>query len=64
MKIAVYLTGPIVGLLAVGARIYQLAYHPEWTEAQVLIELWPVWALGVAWLLAAFASGVYEDASG
>lgn len=42
----------IAVLCLVGARFYHITFHPEWTEAQALLNLWPFWMGGV---LAIFA---------
>ena len=46
MSVVQLLTGAAgVGFIAV-ARVYHLFVHPEWTEAQSLIKLWPMYLVG------------------
>ena len=35
-------------------RIYHVAYHPEWTEAQLFLKFLPVWAIIFAIVVFAF----------
>ncbi len=52
--------GVIGGLIIAACRLYQVAYHPEWTEAQSLIAMWKFYALGAGLIM--FASGwVWRD---
>jgi hypothetical protein len=48
----------VVLLLVMGGRVYQFVAHPEWTEAQALIELWWLYlpALALGFVAAALAS--------
>ena len=46
----------IVGILIILAcRGYHLFWHPDWTEAQSIVALWPHYALGASLVL--FSSG-------
>ena len=38
-------------VLVVGARLYQLVFHPEWTEAQALRAAWPIYLGAIIALL-------------
>jgi len=47
--------GSIGLLLIVVCRVYHLFWHPEWTEAQSLLNLYPFY--GLALCLLCFSSG-------
>lgn len=36
----------ITACVAVACRIYHIAWHPEWTEVQNLLALWPFYVAG------------------
>lgn len=39
----------LAGVLGIiGCRVYQIVWHPEWTEAQAIRELWTVYAIAIA----------------
>jgi hypothetical protein len=39
------------GLLMIGAYVYRVFIHPEWTSDQALSALWPFFAVGSATLM-------------
>ena len=41
--------------LVLGGRIGHLILHPEWTDAELLLNWWPLWGL----ILAAFGLAVW-----
>lgn len=34
-------------VLSFSGRVYHIVRHPEWTEPQALLGLWPLWLLAV-----------------
>ncbi len=53
LRAAIFGTAGFGGLIA--CRLYHLLIHPEWTEAESLLALWPFY--GCSFLLAMFSSG-------
>jgi hypothetical protein len=41
----------IGGLLMIGAYVYRVFIHPEWTSGQAVSALWPYFAVGSATLM-------------
>jgi hypothetical protein len=39
------------GLLMIGAYVYRVFIHPEWTSEQALASLWPFFLVGSATLM-------------
>jgi hypothetical protein len=38
-----------IGLsLIIGGNLFWLFSHPEWTQPQALVNLWPVWLAGAS----------------
>lgn len=57
-----YILAILAGIVIGGARVYQVFWHPEWTEAQSLLNLWPWYGLGV-WLVVLFIIIVIRENS-
>jgi hypothetical protein len=55
MKYLCVLVSGLLGIVALlGARIYHITVHPEWTEMQSLRMLWLPYTVGLVAMLLAF----------
>lgn len=41
-------------LVSLSGRLYHVIKHPEWTEPQALLGIWPVWVVALALIVSGY----------
>jgi hypothetical protein len=44
MRALSLLLGSLAFVILLAGRVYQMSWHPEWTETEAMLSLWWVWA--------------------